>query len=126
VVSFYLGTFASVLPFFEGKRAVPMAITSQHRPSFINDIPTIAEQGVLNYNVEYWYGFLAPAKTSPARIRQLQTEMTAIVNSANVKDMMERQGFEPKPGTSKQFEDYLRAEVTRWAKVAKAAGIEPK
>lgn len=126
VVSFYLGTFASVLPYFDSGRAFPMAITSERRPSFIKDIPTIVEQGLSNFSVEYWYGFIAPLKTPSARIRQLQTEITLIVNSPKVREALIRQGFEIRTTTEDEFRDYLRAEVKRWAEVASAAGIKPE
>jgi tripartite-type tricarboxylate transporter receptor subunit TctC len=125
-VSFYLGTFASVLPFFEGKLAFPLAITSQSRPSFAQDIPTIAEQGVTGYNVEYWYGFVAPLKTPPERIKQLQAEIAAIVKEPKVRNLLVQQGFDPKPSTSDQFKAYMRDEVKRWAEVANAAHIKPE
>jgi tripartite-type tricarboxylate transporter receptor subunit TctC len=123
-ISFYLGTFASVLPFFEGKLAFPLAITSKDRPSFVKDIPTIAESGVPDYNVEYWYGFIAPLKTRPERIRQLQKEIATIVNEPKARDLLVLQGFDPKPSTSDAFKTYLREEVKRWAGVATAANIK--
>ena len=125
-VSFYLGTFASVLPFLEGKLAFPLAITSQSRPGFAQDIPTIAEQGVTGYNVEYWYGFVAPLKTPPERIKQLQAEIAAIVKEPKVRNLLVQQGFDPKPSTSDQFKAYMRDEVKRWAEVANAAHIKPE
>lgn len=125
-VSFTLGTFASVLPYFDSGRAFPMAITSERRPSFIKDIPTIAEQGVPKFSVEYWYGFVAPLKTSPERIKQLQTEISAVVNSPKVREILIRQGFEARTTTSEAFKDYLRSEVKRWSEVANLAGIKPE
>ncbi len=126
VVSFYLGTFASVLPAFESKKAFAMAITSKTRPSFIKDIPTIAEQGVPEYNVEYWYGFVAPAKTPPARVAQLRDAIAAVVNLPKVRDAFILQGFEPKVTNPEAFGAYLRSELKLWSEVAKAAGIKPQ
>ena len=125
-VAFYLGTFASVLPYFDSGKSVPLAITSERRPSFIKNIPTIAEQGVPNYHVDYWYGFVAPRKTSPERIRQLNAEISAIATSPKVSEILIRQGFEPKTGTPEDFRNYMRLEVKRWAEVAKLAGVKPE
>lgn len=126
VVSFYPGTFASVIPALESKKAFALAITSRTRPSFIKDVPTIAEQGVSDYNVEYWYGFVAPAKTPPARVRQLRDEIAAIVNSPKVRDALMQQGFEPKATSSSEFGAYLRSELKLWSQVAASAGIKPQ
>jgi tripartite-type tricarboxylate transporter receptor subunit TctC len=126
VVPFYFSTIASALPFFESKLAIAMALTSKKRPSFIKDIPTIAEQTGLDYDVEYWYGFLAPPKTPPERIKKLHTELAAIANTPKIREFINRQGFEVKPNTTEEFKAYIKSEAKLWLETAAAANVKPE
>ena len=103
-----------------------MALTSKKRPSFIKDIPTIAEQTGLDYDVEYWYGFLAPPKTPPERIKKLHTELAAIANTPKIREFINRQGFEVKPNTTEEFKAYIKSEAKLWLETAAAANVKPE
>lgn len=126
IVPFYFSTIASALPYFEGKQAFAMAQTSKTRASFAKDIPTIAEQTKLDYDVQYWYGFMAPPKTPADRIRKLNQELLAIANIPKVREMINRQGFGIESNTPEEFKKYLQAEAKLWLDTAKVAGVKPE
>ena len=126
VVPFYFSTIASALPYFESNQAFAMALTSKNRPNFAKNIPTIAEQTKLDYDVQYWYGIMAPPKTPAERIKKLHAELAQIAASPKVQEFVNRQGFEVQPNTPAEFKRYLQAEVKLWIETARAANVKPE
>lgn len=126
IAAFYLGTYASARPFLEANQAVPMALTSAERPDFLSDIPTIAEQGVEGYAVDYWIGIMAPAGADPARVTQLHDALVEVVTSPAVSEALLSQGYEVKTSTPEEFQAYLAEELQLWSEVAEQAGVEPQ
>ena len=93
VVPFYFSTIASALPYFESNQAFAMALTSKNRPNFAKNIPTIAEQTKLDYDVQYWYGIMAPPKTPAERIKKLHAELAQIAASPKVQEFVKPPGL---------------------------------
>lgn len=125
-VPMYFGAPSSGLPFIASGKVRAIALSSATRPSFMPNIPTVQEQGIADFNVELWYGILAPAKTPKARIAQLQKAVTEILAMPNVRETMLNLGFEPRPSTSEEFATYLKNEVKLWGEVADIAGMKPE
>jgi tripartite-type tricarboxylate transporter receptor subunit TctC len=86
-------------------------------------VPTIAESGVPGYNVTGWYGFYAPAGTSADIVRRLYTEAGRALNSPEVKEKLIKTGNEPIVSSPEEFSAFMRAEIAKWAKVAKDSGL---
>lgn len=125
-VPMYFGAPSSGLPFIAAGKVRAIAISSAKRPSFMPNIPTVQEQGIADFNVELWYGILAPAKTPPARIAQLQQDIKEILAKPNVRETMLGLGFEPRPSTPEEFATYLVSEIKLWGDVADLAGMKPE
>ena len=71
-----------------------------------------------------WFGVLAPAGTPRDIVARLNAEIVKILNSAEVRERFAKQGVEVQTSTPEQFGDFVKAEVARWAKVIKDAGIK--
>jgi tripartite-type tricarboxylate transporter receptor subunit TctC len=119
-------TAPSVLPQVRAAKLRGLAVTSARRSAAAPDLPTIAESGVPGYDSNTWYGVLAPGRTPPARVARLHEVFVAAMNTADVKERVALHGFEPETSTPEAFGRYIRAEVAKWAKVVKAAGIRPE
>ena len=89
------------------------------------DMPTVAEQGIPGFDVSSWIGVLAPAKTPPAIIKTLYDHIAAITNEGDMRKLMLEQGSEPGLLNPEQFGAYLKAEIEKWGKVVRAAGVKP-
>jgi tripartite-type tricarboxylate transporter receptor subunit TctC len=101
-----------------------LGIASLKRSPQMPELPTIAEQGLPGFEVVSWTGVAAPAKTPPAIIRRLHAEIVKIVSSADMQAFMASQGAEPALMGPEEFGAYIKADIARWAKVVKAAGIK--
>jgi tripartite-type tricarboxylate transporter receptor subunit TctC len=100
-----------------------LGIASLQRSPQMPELPTISEQGLPGFEVNSWTGVAAPAKTPAAIVRRLHAEIVAVVNDADMKNFLLSQGAEPALLGPEEFRDYIRADIAKWAKVIKAAGI---
>jgi len=104
-----------------------LAVSGVKRLAVLPDIPTIAESGYRGFEVNNWYGILAPGETPAAIVARLNTEVNALLASADVKERMAALGAEPAGGTAEQFGQRLRDEISLWRKVfAKPAAAASK
>ena len=87
------------------------------------DVPTLAEQGVPNVNVNQWYGLFAPAKTPKPIVDRLNKELNAVLKDKKNEKKIEDQGAEVETSTPQALADLVKKEVVRWKSVVKAAKI---
>lgn len=121
--------FASVLSSTshvkQGKLRV-LAVTSGKRSAAFPQVPTAVEAGLRNYSSGSWYGVLVPAATRPAVVERLSTVTHKAVMSPDIRERMMADGAEPIGSTPEVFGKHLTAELAKWRKVVKAAGLENK
>jgi|CXWL01.1.fsa_nt_gi tripartite-type tricarboxylate transporter receptor subunit TctC len=101
-----------------------LAVSTATRSGLAPDVPTVAEAGVPGYELSVWFGVLAPAGTPRDIVGRLNTEIVKLLNSPEVKERFAKQGVEVRTSSPEQFGEFVRAEVGRWAKVIKDAGIK--
>lgn len=112
-----------VLPFARAGRLRALAVTSAKRSGAAPELPTISEAGVPGYELSIWFGFLVPAGTAPRIIDRLNHEIVRILKTKEVRDTLLAQGFDVAGSTPAEFTAYLKAEIARYAKIVKDAGI---
>ncbi len=117
------GSFASSYPHVKSGRFKGLAVTGPKRSPIAPEIPTISESAFPGFDVSAWYGFSAPAKTSPAIIKLLHTETLKVLKMPDVQEALSRQGLEVTPKGPAEFAAQIKSETAVWAKVIKAAGI---
>jgi tripartite-type tricarboxylate transporter receptor subunit TctC len=100
-----------------------LAVTSAVRSKTLADVPTVAESGVPGYDVSVWWGFLGPARMAPELVAKLQADLKTALQDSNVLMTLDKIGATPVGSTSKEFEAFMHAEVTKWEPVLKAANI---
>ena len=101
-----------------------LGIATLKRSPLMPELPTIAEQGLPGFEVVSWTGVAAPAKTPPAIIRRLHDVIVKIVGTQDMRSFMASQGAEPALMGPEEFGAYIKADIAKWAKVVKAAGIK--
>ena len=119
-------TFASIIsgtPHVKSGRLRPLAVTGAHRSPALPEMPTMIEAGVRGYESSTWYGLLAPKATPRAIVTKLNREVVAIVNLPDVKTHLLGEGAEPVGNTPEQFGEFIKAEIAKWGKVIRAAGL---
>jgi tripartite-type tricarboxylate transporter receptor subunit TctC len=115
----------SVLPHVQSGKLKALAVTGAQRSPLLPDVPTVAEAGLPGYEVRSWYGIVAPAKTPKSIIARLATEVAKIARKPEAKARLAGQGLDLIGSTPEEFDALIRAEIEKWAKVLKAAGVQP-
>jgi tripartite-type tricarboxylate transporter receptor subunit TctC len=115
----------SQLPNIRGSKIRALAVTSAQRTTQLPDVPTIAESGYPGFEVTVWYGMCAPAKTPKTVLSALEAATTKALAAPDLRQKFDDQGVEPRAITGAAFDAFYKAELARWAKVVKEAGITP-
>ncbi len=116
----------AALPLIEAGKLRALAITSATRNAAVPGVPTVAESGFPGYRVTTWFGLFAPARTPTHAIDRLNSAFNSAVNKAEVKTAIVALGAEPMGGTPKEFGEFVKAEIKRWASIVKSSGIKPE
>jgi tripartite-type tricarboxylate transporter receptor subunit TctC len=119
-------TITAIQPHVQSGAVRAIAVTTLKRSSALPDLPTIAESGLAGYDANTWGGILAPAGTPKDVVGKLNGEINKALAAADVRAKLSAAGIEIQGGTPAVFADYIKAEVMKWAKVTKDAGIEPE
>ena len=122
-VHFTFGSPVSSLPHVKEGRLKLLGVTTPKRSPALPDVPAIAES-LPGYEFTGWMGFLVPVKVSRAIVDKLHRDTVRIVHLPDVKQKLQLDAAEPVGSTPEEFSAHLRAEVARWTKVVKAAGIK--
>ncbi len=114
------------VPHVKSGRLRALGITTAKRSPALPDIPTIAESGVPGYEAVQWSGLFAPTGTPLDIINRLHKETIEIVNLPDVRERLAADSADIVGSSQEQFAAFLKAEIAKWAKVVKAAGIQPE
>lgn len=119
-----IGTTVGLLPHVRAGKLRAIALTSAKRSAAAPDTPTFAESGVPGYEHEPWNGMFGPARIPKPVLANINAQVVRILHAPEVKKVFEREGADVVGSTPEQFGAFLRAEIAKWTKVAKAAGIK--
>ncbi len=112
------------IPHLQSGRLKALAITGKARLATLPDVPTFAEAGLPEYDFQLWFGVLAPAGTPKDIVDKLSAEIGRILALPDVAQQLAGQGLDVAYRTPDQFSAMIRADLERFGKVIKAAGIK--
>jgi tripartite-type tricarboxylate transporter receptor subunit TctC len=115
---------ASVQQHLKAGALKAISVPSGKRSRQYPDIPTFAESGVANFDINSWVGLVAPARAPKAVLDRLNTELNAVLNEPEVRDVLAVSGIVATPGTSDGFASIIRNELALYGGVVKTAGIK--
>jgi len=113
----------SVLQMVQTDKVRALAISSAKRVAAAPEIPTIAESGFPGFDVNPWWGILAPAGIDVTIVRKINDDVANILRTKEMIDFLAAQGAEPLITSPEEFLKILEADVVKWAKVVKSAGV---
>ena len=122
-VAIMFNALHAVLPQVKAGKINAIAVGGPKRSRVAPDIPTVAESGYPDFDVDFWYGLLVPAATPKDIIAKLNQDITQILNMPEMRETLSSQGLEPVTSTPEQFGALIRSDLARWANVVKSAGI---
>jgi tripartite-type tricarboxylate transporter receptor subunit TctC len=125
-ISIWLTTLGGSIGHIQAGKLRPLAVSGPTRAAQLPDVPTFDELGVAYGNDTSWYALFAPAGTPRDAIAKINADTNRVLADADVKQRTTNLGFRLVGGTPEQLGAHLRSEIDKWAKVAKAAGLEAK
>lgn len=125
-VSLMFDTVAATNVQIKAGRLKAYAVTTDKRSSTLPDVPTMQEAGIAGYDTSTWGGLLAPAGTPKAVVEKINAEVIRILAMPDVRKTLQDNGIEPGGGSPAHFGSFIQAEMVKWGKVAKDAGIQPE
>mgnify|MGYP003348959974 CR=1 FL=1 len=122
-VSFAFSSIISSVPHAKAGKLRLLAATGGKRAASLPDLPTMAEAGVAGYAVDVWYAMLAPAATPRTVLTTINGEVARELRATAMRDRLAEIGLEPVADGLEPTARYIDAEMAKWGKVARAAGI---
>ena len=113
------------LQHIQAKKLTALALAAPTRLELLPDVPTMAETGY-PVDASYWFGLVAPAGTPPAVLARLEKALADVLAAPEVRKRLSEMGAIVQPLDGKQFGDYIRAEIDKWAGIVSKAGVKPE
>jgi len=114
-----------VIAHIRAGRLRALAVASDKPFALLPSVPTVAETGFPGYEASVWWGLVAPAKTPPGIVRQLNAETNRALASPAIANKLAELGVVVTPGTPDQFTAFIKSQTQLWSGVIKSAGIQP-
>ena len=108
----------------KGGRLRPLALTSRNRHPLVPDVPTTQEAGMPGLSITNWTALLVPAGTPPEIVARIQADAAKGLRSPQMTAKVQEQGFEVIGSTSAEAQAFVGAEIERWSKVVRDAGLK--
>jgi tripartite-type tricarboxylate transporter receptor subunit TctC len=116
----------SQLPYLKAGKLRALAVTSAKRTAQLPDVPTVIESGVPGYEVTIWYGLFVPAAVPQPIIGRLHAELVKVLDTPTLKQRMANAGIDAVSSTPAELGAFVKAEIAKWTKVVKLAGVTPQ
>ena len=114
---------SAVMPHIKSGKLVPIGVTTLKPSALLPNLPPISDT-YNGFEVNSWYGFMAPAGTSPASINKLQKAIAAVIATPKMKSFLEAQGLTPEGTTPEQYAKQIQTDLARWNDIVKTTGME--
>ncbi|WGT62505.1 Bug family tripartite tricarboxylate transporter substrate binding protein [Variovorax paradoxus] len=122
----FIDTISAIQPQVKAGNVRAVAVSTRKRTQSLPDVPTADEQGFKGYDANTNGGFLAPAGTPKAIVEKLNAEINAALKLPDVRTKLQAAGIEIQGGTPQEYAAVIKADLAKWGKVVKEAGIQPE
>ena len=112
-----------IMPLAQTSQVRLLAIASKQRSPVAPDLPTLQELGLSGFEVDLWFGVLAPAGTPQDIVERYNAAINDILRTPQVVEKLAKQGLRVGGGTPEQFRDFIANDIVKWQKVVTEAGI---
>lgn len=115
---------AEMSPYIKSAKLRLLMVTSPKRDDLVPDVPTARESGLPDVEATNWSGLVIAAATPAAAVTRLNAEVVRALNLPEVRDILKGQAINATPSTPDEFNELLRADATRYLKLARAANVK--
>ena len=117
-------TINAALPFIHGNKVRVLAVGERERITQLRDVPTAAEAGVSGFELSAWYAVLAPGRTPAGVVKRLAGELQQLFFEPETRARLQPAGYELTPGSPERLRALIAADLEKWGKVVREAGIK--
>jgi tripartite-type tricarboxylate transporter receptor subunit TctC len=121
-ITWIVGTILPSMPHIRSGRLRALAVTGAKRSPVLPEVPPVADT-LSGFEASSWYGVSAPGGTPKDVVAKLNQEIAKILTSAEMRERLSHEGAEVVGGSPEEFGSFYRAEIAKWAKVIRSAGI---
>jgi len=125
-VEMQFSTLAPAIPLIAEGKLRALATTGSKRVATLPDVPTLAETGLVGYDVALWMGISAPAGTPPAIVERVNREMVSILTLADVREKLLQVGMVAESGSSADLSARIEADITKWRALVNRADLKDR
>lgn len=122
-VSYMVTSLVSAIGSIKDGRVRALASTGSKRSHLLPDTPTVAESGFPGFESTLWHGVLGPAKLPRDFVVRLNREIVKVLAMPDAQKLLSADGGVVSPSTPEEFQAFVRAEVPKWQKIKKQAGV---
>jgi tripartite-type tricarboxylate transporter receptor subunit TctC len=122
-ITMQMGTVFFVAPYVKAQRLRALAVTVASRVEQLPDVPTVAEQGYPGYDVNSWWGMLAPAGVPKPVLQQLNAKLREIYASPVMRERLAQVGLTERASNAEEFTRFIASEMDFWGKVVRESNI---
>jgi tripartite-type tricarboxylate transporter receptor subunit TctC len=123
-VQMLFSAIPGALPHVRAGKLRALAVSSAKRSAGVPDIPTVSEAGVPGFDMSGWYGLLAPSGAPAAFVTRINNESVKALANPDLKELLVGLGLDPIGNTSVEYGRFISAELQKYAKLTKAAGLK--
>ncbi len=124
--SFYMAPLDAAIGHLREGKLAAFGVSTTKRAEIVPDIPTLAEQGLANYNLSLWFGMWARSGTPAAVVQKLNAQVNAVVQGKEAREQFGRIGIAPAPMKPEEFGKFVRDQMATFRKIAREADIQPQ
>jgi tripartite-type tricarboxylate transporter receptor subunit TctC len=119
-----LPTLASATQYIQAGKMRGLAVTGARRSPLAPELPTVAEAALPGFVLEVWWGIVGPARLPAPVLKRLNEDLNAVLALPDVREVLAREGAEPRPSTPEEFSKLISADLARWSKLIKDTNIK--
>jgi len=123
--AFYMAPINTVVGQMKDGKLAALGVSTRRRADVMPDVPTLAEQGLKDFDISLWFGVWAPAGTPAAIVQKLNAEVGRILQSAEVREQFAKLGITPAPMKPDEFARFVREQIETYRRIVRQADIQP-
>ena len=124
--AFYMAPVNVALGLVREGKLVPLGVSTRARAEVLPQVPTLAEQGLTDYEVTLWFGMWAPSATPGPLVQKLNATVNAMVQEPAMREQFLKLGMQPSPMKPDEFGRFVRGEIDVYKRIVQQAGIQPQ
>jgi tripartite-type tricarboxylate transporter receptor subunit TctC len=125
-IAFYMAPINAGMNLVKDGKLAALGVSTRARSEVLPEVPTLAEQGLQDYDMTLWFGLWAPAGTPGAVVQKLNAAVNGIVQQPDVREQFAKLGIQPSPMKPEEFARFVRGEIEVYKRIVKQADIQPQ